>query len=162
MENKTDCNITGDMVLGMHDALVSLTGLIAGLAFTMMDRYAIIMAAIIASCAASLSMGASNYLAARARGDSRRCAVTSGITTASAYVATCVLLILPFFCTPDIVGALIATFIIAVAIIFLFNLYAARRVGRGFWGCFLEMLGICVGVSVVAFLIGDGAKFLLK
>lgn len=161
MENKKDCKFTGDMVLGMHDALVSLTGLIAGLAFTLADKYTIIMSAIIASAAASLSMGASNYLAARARGDVRRCAVMSGITTSCAYVTTCVLLILPFFCAIGITSAVIATFIIAFAIIFLFNLYVARKTGRSFWGCFLEMLGICVGVSVAAFLIGEVAKYLI-
>ncbi len=161
MENKKDCDFTGDMVLGLHDALVSLTGLIAGLAFTLADRYTIIMSAIIASVAASLSMAASNYLAARARGDGYRCAIMSGVYTGGAYVATCVMLILPFLLMQGITGALVATFIITVTIIFVFNLYVARRVGRPFWGCFLEMLGICTTVSVVAFLIGEGAKYLL-
>ncbi len=161
MKQEKNCDYTGDMVLGLHDALVSLTGLIAGLAFTLADRYSIIMSAIVASVAASLSMAASNYLAARARGDERRCAIGSGVYTGAAYVATCVFLILPFFFVWDLASALIATFLIAIAIIFLFNLYVARRTGRKFWGCFLEMLGICAGVSIIAFLIGEGAKYLI-
>lgn len=54
------------MVLGMHDALVSLTGLIAGIAFTMPRRRDIVLTAIIASITASMSMAASNYLAEKA------------------------------------------------------------------------------------------------
>ncbi len=161
MKTYKDCDYTGDMVLGMHDAIVSLTGLIAGLAFTLADRYSIIMSAIVASVAASLSMAASNYLAARARGDIYRCAITSGVCTGAAYVATCVALILPFLLMQNITGALAATFIIAVAIIFLFNLYVAKRTGRKFWPCFLEMLMICVAVSVIAFLIGEAAKYFI-
>ena len=38
---KNNFNSAGAIVLGMHDALVSLTGLIAGLAVAMADRYAI-------------------------------------------------------------------------------------------------------------------------
>ena len=66
MMRKNNFNSAGAIVLGMHDALVSLTGLIAGLAVAMADRYAIILTAIIASITASLSMAASNYLAVRA------------------------------------------------------------------------------------------------
>ena len=71
MMRKNNFNSAGAIVLGMHDALVSLTGLIAGLAVAMADRYAIILTAIIASITASLSMAASNYLAVRANGNAR-------------------------------------------------------------------------------------------
>src|SRR5574344_1766378 len=56
-------NFASSLVLGMHDALVSLTGLIAGLTFALSDNYSIVMSAIVASVTAGLSMGASNYLA---------------------------------------------------------------------------------------------------
>ena len=55
MVRKNNFNAAGAIVLGMHDALVSLTGLIAGLAVAMADRYYIILTAIIASITASLS-----------------------------------------------------------------------------------------------------------
>ena len=51
------------VVLGMHDALVSLTGMIGGLTFALAERRLIVLTAIIASVAAGLSMAASNYLA---------------------------------------------------------------------------------------------------
>ena len=69
MVRKDNFYAAGAIVLGMHDALVSLTGLIAGLAIAMADRHSIILTAIIASVTASLSMGASNYLSVRANGE---------------------------------------------------------------------------------------------
>ena len=150
---------TGAMVLGMHDALVSLTGLIAGLAFALADRYSIIMSAIIASVAASLSMAASSFLAERAAG--RPNASTSAAYTGGAYILTCVALILPFFIIASRGAALITTFAIAVLIIFLFNYCVCRRMRRSCVRPFLEMLGICAGVSVVAFVIGQMAKYIV-
>ncbi len=154
-------NYMSDVVLGMHDALVSLTGLIAGLAFTLADRYVIIMSAIIASVAASLSMAASNYLACRAGAGTRRGAILSGLYTGGAYVATCALLITPFIATDDVRSAMWIMIAVAVCVIFLFNLCVARIKHTSFMGRFLEMLIICVGVSVAAYLIGDMAKMLL-
>ena len=58
-------NIPGAIVLGMHDALVSQTGIIAGLAFSLANRYLIILTGIISAVAAGVSMAASNYLAHR-------------------------------------------------------------------------------------------------
>lgn len=55
------------VILGMHDAIVSLTGLIAGLFFASVETNIIVISCIISSISASLSMGAANYLATRAR-----------------------------------------------------------------------------------------------
>ena len=82
------------VILGMHDALVSLTGLIAGLGLTFSDRDVIILSCIISSTTASLSMGAANYLAVKAV--NKENALTAAFYTAGAYMATCVVLILPF------------------------------------------------------------------
>ena len=54
------------MVLGMHDALVEITGIIAGLTFAVESRRVIVMTGAIAAVAASLSMAAANYMAQRA------------------------------------------------------------------------------------------------
>ena len=62
----TDFDYRGAMILGMHDAIVSLTGLIAGLGLAFSDRDVIILSCIISSITASLSMGAANYLAVKA------------------------------------------------------------------------------------------------
>ena len=152
MTHKNNFRSAGAIVLGMHDALVSLTGLIAGLAVAMADRYVIILTAVIASVTASLSMGASNYLAVRTDGGRR--AFISALYTGVAYMATCAVLIVPFFVFENRVVEMAVMFAIAVAEIFGFNYYLGRMRRRPYMRNFLEMLGVCMGVSIVAFLIG--------
>ena len=62
-------NYVGAMVLGLNDALVELTGTIAGMTFVLMNTTLIAMAGIITGVSATLSMAASNYLAERADGN---------------------------------------------------------------------------------------------
>ena len=156
MVRKDKFNSAGAIVLGMHDALVSLTGLIAGLAVAMADRYVIILTAVIASVTASLSMGASNYLAVRTDGGRR--AFISALYTGVAYMATCAVLIVPFFVFENRAVEMVLMFAIAVAEIFGFNYYLGRVNHRPDMRKFLGMLGVCAGVSVIAFLIGLGAN----
>lgn len=150
----------GAIVLGMHDALVSQTGIIAGLTFALADTKLIIMTGIISAVADGLSMLASNYLAERERCEINR-AVMAGMYTGIAYLSTSALLMIPFFITDNARRAMGASFIIAVIIIFLFNVCMAKNKQRRIWGRFFEMLAICVGVSVVAFTIGEIAKYFL-
>ena len=159
MARKTKNSYVGDMVLGMHDALVSLTGLIAGLAFSMAERRMIILSSIIASVAASLSMAASNYLACRTV--NHPAAIKSGLYTGTAYLATCVLLIMPFVFIRNRGWELATTFGIAVLIIFGFNFCVAKMQRRPFIRPFLEMLTVCACVSVIAFIIGQAAGYFL-
>lgn len=147
------------MVLGMHDALVSLTGLIAGIAFTMPRRRDIVLTAIIASITASMSMAASNYLAEKA-GDGQS-ALRAGLYTGAAYMLTCIVLIIPFMCIANRTVALFTTFILAILIIFIFNWGLARRGTRHWRHRAFEMLGVCAGVSCAAFIIGQIATYFL-
>lgn len=150
---------SGAIVLGMHDALVSLTGMIGGLTLALADRKLIILSAVIASVAAGLSMGASCYLAEKTH--ENNCAGRAGVTTGAAYIATCALLILPYMIIYNTYHAMIASFVMAVVIIFGCNWFICRKRGCGFWRHAFEMLAICIGVSVVAFAIGEFAKFSL-
>lgn len=139
------------IILGMHDAIVSLTGLIAGLFFAFTDTNIIVISCIISSISASLSMGAANYLAVKSTHPDD--ALKSALCTSAAYMTTCVLLILPFFILRGRVITFISIVAIAVAIILAFNLFFYR--GRRFYKHFWEMLAICTIVSIVAFIIGE-------
>ena len=123
------------IVLGMHDALVSQTGIIAGLAFALADRRLIILTGTIS-------------------------AVAAGLFTGSAYLVTSGLLMLPFAMTPNVRAAMASAFVIAILIIFLFNC-CIRQTTENLWRKFLKMLLLCVAVSVVAFLIGEFARMWL-
>ena len=152
MKNSRNCR--GAIILGMHDAIVSLTGLIAGLFFAFTDSNIIIISCIISSITASISMGAANYLAVKST--NQESALKSAIYTSVAYMTTCILLILPFFVFRDRVTTLIAIVCMAIFIIFAFNLCCYR--GKVFYKHFFEMLSICTIVSMVAFFIGEIAS----
>ena len=151
--------LPGAIVLGMHDALVSQTGIIAGLTFSLADRYLIIMTSIISAVAAGLSMAASNYLANKTNDSDH--AILAGLVTGITYLGTSALLILPFLMTQNVRAAITSAFIIAIIIIFVCNWGICRTKERPFWRHTLEMLIICSTVSIVAFIIGEAAKLWL-
>ena len=147
-------NSRSSIILGMHDALVSLLGMIAGFYFAFADTDLIIISCIIASITASLSMAAANYLAVKSV--NRKIALKSALYTGISYIITCTLLILPFFVFPNRLVALISVFAIAILVIFLFNRSFYR--GKRFYKHFFEMLSICAIISLIAFLIGEAAN----
>ena len=159
MSQTNNYKYTGALVLGMHDALVEISGIIAGLAFAFTDRKVIIMTAAIAAVAASLSMAAANFQAQRAESnpDSLRAALYTGIM----YVITSAILILPFAVIPNRFWALGVMAIFAVLIIFGFNCSIGRINKQPFIPRFFEMLAICIGVSVASFIIGMAAKYFM-
>ena len=156
---KYKSDIPAAIVLGMHDALVSQTGIIAGLAFSLANRYLIILTSIISAVAAGLSMAASNYLAHRT--NDNKSASMVGAITGLTYLGTSFLLIIPFFMTANVRAAMTSAFIIAIITIFLCNWGICRVNGHKFWRHTIEMLIICATVSVIAFIIGEWARFFL-
>ena len=156
MKNKS---CAGAIVLGMHDALVSLTGMIGGLTFALTERKLIILSAIIASVAAGLSMGASNYLAEKT--NDNPFALQAGLTTGMSYLGTCAFLIAPFVLIKNTHVALVVSFGMAIIIIFGCNWCIRNMHKQPFWRHAIEMLIICTGVSIISFIIGELAKYTL-
>lgn len=151
-------NYVGAMVLGLNDALVELTGTIAGLTFVLANTTLIAMAGTITGIAATLSMAASNYLAERADGNPH--ALKASVYTGFTYMLTVVFLVLPFLLFPEhmFVGALIAMIAIVIALIAIFNFYIAVVKSESFWRKFTEMSAISLSVALISFVIGLLAK----
>lgn len=151
-------NYVGAMVLGLNDALVELTGTIAGLTFVLMNSTLIALAGIITGIAATLSMAASNYLAERADGNPN--ALKASIYTGLTYLLTVVFLVLPYLLFPDsmFLTALICMILIVVLLIAVFNFYIATVKSERFLPKFLEMSAISLSVALISFLIGILAK----
>ncbi len=151
----------GSVVLGLNDALVELTGTIAGLTFALANNRLIALSGIITGVAATLSMAASNYLAQRADGNSK--ALKSSAYTGIAYLLTVVVIVLPYLLLPN--GWYVAAFVIMIAavvlIILSFNYYVSIAQGLPFWRRFGEMVLISLGVAALSFGIGLAAKHLL-
>ena len=157
MVTRKNFDYKGSVILGMHDAIVSLAGLIAGLGYTFIDTNVIILSCIISSITASLSMGAANYLAVKTI--NKQHAIHAAMYTGGAYMATCALLILPLMVFYNRMVALLFVFITAICIIYFFNFifYKKNQFSRHFY----EMLSICLAVSLVSFMIGEAAKYFL-
>lgn len=151
----------GDIVLGMNDALVELTGALAGYTLAMQNTHVIAMAGLITGVSATLSMTASGYLSSReaAQKNAGKAASYTGI----AYLVTVALLILPYLLLPpaSYLWALGITLLIAVAIIACFNYYVSVAKDRPFRRNFLTMVGISLGVAVISFVVGLVVKNVL-
>jgi len=143
----------GSMVLGLNDALVELTGTLAGLTFALKNTRLIALSGLITGIAASLSMSASEYLSARTEKDSSH-ALKSAFYTGAAYVITVAFLVLPYLLLANYVLSLLATIAAAIIIILVFNFYVSVAKDLPFKRRFLEMAAISLGVAVVSFAIG--------
>jgi vacuolar iron transporter family protein len=150
----------GSVVLGLNDALVEFTGTLAGLTFALQDARIIAVAGLIMGVAASLSMGASEYLSQRSDGrttDPFRASVYTGIT----YLLTVALLILPFLLIENPYAALLFTLAGAVTVIFVFTLYLSVAKELPFWRRFAEMTAISLGISAISFGLGLAIRYFL-
>jgi len=149
-EEKLD--YVGSIVLGLNDALVELTGALAGLTFALQNTRLIALAGLITGIAASFSMAASEYLSQKAEGNESP--LKSSVYTGIAYIITVVLLILPYLIFNHFMICLAGTLTIAILIIFFFNYYISVAKDLNFKERFFEMAFISLGVSAITFLIG--------
>ncbi len=148
----------GAMVLGLNDALVELTGVLAGLTFALANTRLVALSGIITGVSATLSMASSNYLAERADGNPK--AFKSSLYTGAAYLFTVVLMVLPYLLFPkhSHVAALVTMLLVVILIIFFFNYYISVAKDLPFARRFGEMAGISLGVALIAFFIGLAVK----
>ena len=151
----------GAIVLGLNDALVEITGALAGVTFSLCNTKVVALTGIVTGISATLSMAASNYLAVKADGTND--ALKAGAVTGGSYLAAVILLVLPYLLLPDNMYAPAFWIMIATVIVILlaFNYYLAVANDTPFLKRFLQMAGVSLGVALIAFLIGLAAKDLL-
>jgi len=149
----------GSIVLGLNDALVELTGTLAGLSFAFQNNRLIALSGMITGIAASMSMGASEYLSTRAEEGEN--ALRASLYTSVAYILTVVLLVTPFFLFESYITSLPVTLLFGVLIILAFNYYVSVAKDLSFRKQFLEMAGISLGVSALSFVVGVLVKTFL-
>ena len=159
MLNEEKLAYIGSVVLGLNDALVELTGALAGFTFALQNSKIIGVLGLITGIAASLSMGASEYLSSKH--EEQKNPMRAAGYTAIAYIMTVILLIFPFLVFVDPFISLILTLFIAIVIIALFNFYVAVAKDFSFKNRFIEMAGISLGVAGASFLIGVLVKTIL-
>lgn len=148
----------GSMVLGLSDALVELTGSLAGFTFALQNTRLIALSGLIVGISATFSMASSEFLSAKSEG--RNDAMKSCLYTGIAYLVTVALLILPYllFPTSKFLAALICMLVIVVAIIAGFTYYTSVARDESFKSRFFEMAIISISVAVISFVVGILAK----
>ncbi len=150
----------GSIILGLNDALVELTGALAGLTLALQNSQLIAMAGLITGIAASLSMGASEYLSTKSEAGKNgldkdgKHPIKASVYTGITYILTVMFLIFPYLIINRLYVSLVWMMANAIIVIFLFTYYisVAKDIDfkKEFWGMAL----VSLGVAVVSFGIG--------
>lgn len=152
--NDKPLDYLGSIVLGLNDALVELTGVLAGLTLGIRSSPMIAAVGIITGISAAFSMAGSEYLSTKTENTGKVKPLTSAIYTGIAYIITVIALIFPYLIVKNVFVALSLTIAIAIIIIYIFNFYVSVAKGIPFRRRFLEMVTISLGVATISFFIG--------
>jgi VIT1/CCC1 family predicted Fe2+/Mn2+ transporter len=144
----------GSIVLGLNDALVELTGVLAGLTFGFQNTKMVAFSGLITGIAAAMSMAGSEYLSTKTENDKRIQPLKAAFYTGIAYIGTVFCLIFPYFVFSNVYLSLGITIVMAILIIAVFNFYSSVAQGHTFKKRFLEMVAISIGVALVSFGVG--------
>lgn len=162
MINEERLEYVGSMVLGLNDALVELTGALAGLSFALQNTKLTAIAGLITGIAASLSMAASEYLSVKAEeGKGGKNPLKASVYTGIAYIFTVCFLIFPFLICLSSSVALVWTMLNALIVIFIFTFYISVAKDLSFKLRFLEMAVLSFAVAGITFLIGIAIRHFL-
>lgn len=152
MLDEESLKYVGSVVLGLNDALVELTGALAGLTFAFQNTSVIALAGLITGISAAMSMAASEYLSTQTSGEENP--AKSALYTGIAYIFTVAFLVLPYLLVGNYVVCLAWTMVNAILIIALFNYYISVAKDSSFRRRFMEMAAISLGVAVLSFGVG--------
>lgn len=157
MLNDERLNNMGAIVLGLNDALVELTGALAGFTFAIGDCAKIAKLGLITGLAAAMSMAASAFLSARADaqagGDKENggSAIKTASYTGLAYIITVLILVAPYTFASSAAIALCSMLLGAFGIIAFFNFYLSVARGTSFWRGFSVMAAISTFVALISY-----------
>ena len=148
----------GAIVLGLNDALVELTGALAGLTLALQNGRMIAVIGLITGIAAAMSMASSGYLFSReekeGNEDQGRSPARSALYTGVTYLLTVAFLILPYMVIQHVFVALGVMIAIAILIIAVYTFYISTAKNLDFWSRFREMAGLSLAVASISFAMG--------
>lgn len=151
----------GSMVLGLNDALVELTGVLAGLTFTLQNTRLIGTAGLITGVAAALSMASSEYLSQKSEKGSKSPRKAS-FYTGFVYLLTVLLLVAPYFIFTNYFLSLGVTLVDAVLVILVFTFFVSVVKELRYRRTVSQILAMSFGVAGISFVIGLLVKTFLN
>jgi VIT1/CCC1 family predicted Fe2+/Mn2+ transporter len=150
----------GSIILGLNDALVELSGALAGFTLALQNSRLVAVVGLITGIAAALSMGSTGYLASKSEG-SEKAPLKSALYTGISYIVTVLFLIFPYLILSNVFLALAVMIINALIIIMIFNFYIAVAKDLPFFKKFSEMALLSLGIAAISFGIGFLVRELL-
>ncbi len=151
------------MVQGLNDALIELSGELAGFTFALQNPRLIGFAGLIAGIAQFLSSSASEleiYLSRKT--EQNKQAFKASFYEGIVYMLTVLLLIIPYFISTSYYIPLIITVVSAFLVILFFTYYVSVVKNLSLRRMFFIIATITLGVGGVAFCIGWVAKIVLN
>lgn len=143
----------GSIVLGLNDALVELTGALAGLSLAIANGKLIAVIGGITGFAAAMSMAASSYLSSKEEKDGKD-SLKGATYTGVAYLFTVALLIMPFIFISNVFIAMSLMLCTTILIIAFYTFYISTAKNTKFWPKFIEMALISLTVAAISFVVG--------
>ncbi len=153
MINEERLNYIGSIVMGLNDALIELSGTLAGLSFALQNSRLVAMAGLITGIAASLSMGSTGYLTSKSE-EGGKAPLKSALYTGITYIVTVLLLIFPYLIFTNVLIALAIMILNVIVVIIVFNFYISVAKDLSFWRRFSEMATVSLGIAAISFGIG--------
>lgn len=151
----------GSTVLGLSDALVELTGALAGFTLALQHTRVIATIGLITGVAAALSMAASEYLSSKAEKTGGTSPSRAALYTGVAYIITVMILVAPYLILASPLLSLGLTLAGALVIILAFTYYVSVAQDLRFAPRFAEMAVISLGVAAVSFAVGYALRVAL-
>lgn len=153
MINEERLNYVGSVIRGLNDALVELTGALAGFTLALREPRLIAMVGLITGIAASLSMAGTEFLARKSE-KTGQAPLKSALYTGCAYILTVLFLIFPYLLFSNVYCSLALMIVNAIVVIVLFNFYMAVAKDQPFWKEFAGMAALSLGIAALSFGIG--------
>jgi VIT1/CCC1 family predicted Fe2+/Mn2+ transporter len=147
----------GAIVRGLNEALVELTGALAGLTLALQSANLIATVGLITGVAMSLSLTGTEYLATKSEASHQR-PVKAAAYTGFANVVTVLFLIYPFFLFGNIYFSLALMLFNAILVIYIFTFFISVAKEVSFKRNFAEMALISLGIATITFAIGFLAR----
>jgi len=149
----------GAIVRGLNEALVELSGALAGLTLALQSPNLIAAAGLITGVAMSLSLAGTEYLATKSEASGQR-PIKAALYTGSANIVTVLFLIYPYFIFGNIYFSLALMLFNAILVIYIFNFFISVSMEVSFRRSFAEMALISLGIAAITFAIGLLARAL--
>jgi len=143
----------GAIVMGLNDAIVEITGAIAGFALGLQNTTLIALAGLITGVAGALSMASSEFL--EKQSESGHNPVKAAGYTGGMYFITALILVSSYLVLSDYLVALVVMLVLAFIIIVFFSLYSTFLFDQKLRSRLPPMLAMSFGVAFISFLIGS-------